>query len=165
MKINIADIIKEQGATKWVSVSKENIELPRQFNSMELSGPVTLEGQLESDNGSIYLIGTLTAQLKTICDRCTCDCIYNIKSEVTEDFGKLVDRFAIDLEPIIDENFIISLPMKTLCKEECQGICFKCGEDLNKGSCNCDREVLDPRLEKLGLIFDNVEQGKDNEEV
>ena len=42
-----------------------------------------------------------------------------------------------------------SLPMKSLCSEDCKGLCPQCGIDLNKESCNCMDHLVDPRLEKL----------------
>lgn len=141
------------------------MEIPKEFHSMELSKPIQLEGLLESDNDGISLTGVLTAQVKARCDRCMCDCIYDIKSEVTEEFGLLVDQLMIDFDPIVTEYLLTSLPMKSLCKEECLGICSECGKDLNINSCDCDTDALDPRLEKLGLIFEDVEQDESNKEV
>jgi uncharacterized protein len=55
----------------------------------------------------------------------------------------------IDLESLVREHILLSLPMKPLCKSECQGLCPSCGKDLNKVSCECSRETIDPRLEPL----------------
>ena len=54
LKINIADIIDVQGATKKISVTKEGMEIPKDFLSMALCEPVKLTGELESDDGNIY---------------------------------------------------------------------------------------------------------------
>lgn len=164
MKINIADIIKIQGATKEVTVSKRNMVIPDDFYSMELCEPIELVGELESDNGMINLTGVLKAKVKTICYRCTCDMIYNIESEVAESFGSDVQSI-IDLEPIMVETLLISLPMKSLCDEDCKGMCAVCGQNLNKQSCDCDLEYLDPRLEKLDLLFGETGQDENNKEV
>ena len=175
MKINIADIIKIQGATKSIDITEEDIAIPEDFNSTELCGPVRLTGELESDDGNIYLTAVLTAKVKTRCDRCMCDLIYNIESEVTESFGSIIVGKAdnpepiiqstIDLDPIIEETLLISLPMKALCSSDCKGMCTVCGQNLNKQSCDCDLEYIDPRLEKLGLLFGNTGQEENNKEV
>ena len=161
MKINIADIIKIQGATKEVSVSKTNMVIPDDFYSMELCEPIRLTGELESDNGDIFFTGVLKTAVKTMCDRCTCDMIYNIESEVAESFGSDVQSI-IDLEPIIEEALLLSLPMKSLCDEDCKGMCAVCGQNLNEQSCDCDLEYLDPRLEKLDLLFGEIGQDENN---
>jgi uncharacterized protein len=44
--------------------------------------------------------------------------------------------------------------MKPLCSETCKGICPHCGTDLNKGSCTCEKNTVDPRLEVLKKFFE-----------
>ncbi len=175
LKINIADIIKIQGARKRVSITKDDIEIPKDFYSMTLCEPVKLVGEIESDDGNIDLTGLLTAKVKVACDRCMCDFIYDIESEVTESFGSIIvgktdyvepiNQSTIDLDPVIEETLLLSLPMKAICQSDCKGICTVCGQNLNKQSCDCDLEYIDPRLEKLGLLFGNNEQDEKNKEV
>lgn len=44
----------------------------------------------------------------------------------------------IDLAPVIEEQFVLSLPYQAPCKSDCRGICQRCGTNLNLGSCQCD---------------------------
>ena len=62
----------------------------------------------------------------------------------------------IDLEGILKDYIISSLPLRYLCSEDCKGLCSKCGKNLNKGSCNCVEDV-DPRFAKLKELLDNKE--------
>ena len=58
----------------------------------------------------------------------------------------------IDLDPILREQILLSLPAYPVCRETCQGLCPVCGQNLNERDCGCDRRVPDPRwagLEKL----------------
>lgn len=57
------------------------------------------------------------------------------------------------LDDYIIEQVILSLPMKILCKDDCKGLCSKCGIDLNNSNCDCVHEDIDPRLEKLKDFF------------
>lgn len=57
------------------------------------------------------------------------------------------------LDEYIIEQVIVSLPIKTLCDDDCKGLCQKCGVDLNKETCDCVHEDIDPRLEKLKDFF------------
>lgn len=164
MKLNITDIINVQGAIKQVSMTKETFDMPESFSSMELQGPIRLEGELESDRGNLYLSGILTTEIKVACDRCMGELIYHIESEVTESFGSIVQS-TIDLHPTIVETLLVSLPMKVLCNEECKGMCTVCGQNLNEQSCDCDLGYTDPRLEKLELLFKNSNSGENNKEV
>ena len=55
----------------------------------------------------------------------------------------------IDLEPLIREQTILSIPFAPLCTENCKGLCTICGNNLNQKECGCDRAVVDPRLAAL----------------
>jgi DUF177 domain-containing protein len=43
----------------------------------------------------------------------------------------------VDLEAIIREQIILMVPLKPLCREDCQGLCPTCGANLNLESCSC----------------------------
>ena len=59
----------------------------------------------------------------------------------------------IDLSKTIQEAFIINRPLKMLCRKNCKGLCVRCGVDLNKKSCNCHENDIDPRFEKLKTLL------------
>ena len=49
----------------------------------------------------------------------------------------------IDLTEGIQEQVVLNLPMRPLCREDCKGLCAACGADLNLGECNCRRQPPD----------------------
>lgn len=51
------------------------------------------------------------------------------------------DREVVDLSGIVREYLLLSIPITTLCREDCKGLCPSCGADLNKTQCGCEREV------------------------
>ena len=55
----------------------------------------------------------------------------------------------IDLSPLIREQFLLSLPTRPLCREDCRGLCPKCGVNLNHTQCDCSTEVGHPGLAAL----------------
>lgn len=55
----------------------------------------------------------------------------------------------LDVMPQIRESIYTLLPTKILCREDCKGLCPVCGKNLNEGSCSCESEDIDPRLEAL----------------
>jgi len=61
----------------------------------------------------------------------------------------LYDGDQIDLSPLIREQFLLSLPTRSLCREDCRGLCPKCGINLNNGQCSCSEQTADPRLAPL----------------
>jgi uncharacterized protein len=55
---------------------------------------------------------------------------------------------AVDLEPLLREQFILAVPFAPLCREDCKGLCPQCGGDRNLAACAC-QPPLDPRLAAL----------------
>src|ERR1700756_766704 len=53
------------------------------------------------------------------------------------------------LEDVVREQVFLSLPARSLCREDCKGICPRCGINLNSESCTCDRAPSDPRWSAL----------------
>ncbi len=62
---------------------------------------------------------------------------------------EVFDGKVIDLEPIVREQVLLALPMNALCREDCGGLCMKCGQNLNEKQCGCDTKFVDPRFAKL----------------
>ncbi|MEW6685781.1 MAG: DUF177 domain-containing protein [Candidatus Edwardsbacteria bacterium] len=66
------------------------------------------------------------------------------KVELTTEELKVVEYSStnLNLSPQVREAIILALPLKSLCKEDCQGLCPKCGKNLNEGMCNCSDNTL-----------------------
>jgi uncharacterized protein len=67
---------------------------------------------------------------------------------------------ALDLGELVREQIVLAVPMKPLCREDCRGLCPRCGRNRNLGPCGCppDEEPGDPRLEPLRKLFDKNRQ-------
>jgi len=63
-----------------------------------------------------------------------------------------------DLESLVTEQIYLALPLKPLCSEGCKGLCPECGANRNRTQCDCQREVIDPRLAPL-LQFRKTRSG------
>lgn len=59
----------------------------------------------------------------------------------------------IDVLNLIRENILLNLPVQPLCREECRGLCSRCGANLNEGLCGCQKDRIDPRLELLRKLL------------
>jgi uncharacterized protein len=66
--------------------------------------------------------------------------------------------YDIDVDKLIYGEILVNWPMKVLCRNDCKGICNKCGANLNLGECGCDRAELDPRMAAIRDIFNNSKQ-------
>jgi uncharacterized protein len=63
----------------------------------------------------------------------------------------------LSLEDVLREQVLLSLPVKTLCKPDCKGLCPRCGADRNSQPCNCDVGPSDPRWEALAGLRSQIE--------
>lgn len=66
--------------------------------------------------------------------------------------------FHLDLDRIIYDEVLVNWPMKVLCKEDCAGICKKCGKNLNHGTCDCEKTEPDPRMAVIQDVFKNFKE-------
>ena len=56
------------------------------------------------------------------------------------------------LEDVLREQVLLSLPVRTLCKEDCKGLCPRCGQNRNSQACSCEEGPGDPRWEALAEL-------------
>ena len=59
----------------------------------------------------------------------------------------------VDLIDLLREQFVLALPMKPLCSDDCRGLCPECGTNLNKTQCDCAPKWEDPRLAPLKSLL------------
>jgi uncharacterized protein len=52
----------------------------------------------------------------------------------------------INTDHLLRENVLLGLPVQPVCREDCRGLCSRCGANLNLGSCGCQEPHLDPRF-------------------
>ena len=69
-------------------------------------------------------------------------------------------RDSLSLEDVLREQVLLSLPVKTLCKPDCKGLCPRCGVNRNSQSCNCDAGPSDPRWEALAGLRSHIESAE-----
>jgi uncharacterized protein len=59
----------------------------------------------------------------------------------------------LDVMDLLREQFMLALPMKPLCSDDCRGLCPECGANLNRTECGHTPKWEDPRLAPLkGLL-------------
>ena len=62
------------------------------------------------------------------------------------------------LEDVVREQVLLTLPGRTLCTEECKGLCIHCGRNLNTGACDCAVTQADPRWNALQALAATIKQ-------
>jgi uncharacterized protein len=61
----------------------------------------------------------------------------------------------LDLSHMAWEQIVLALPMKPLCKIDCEGLCPDCGVNRNAASCSCVQDDTDPRWQALNDLIDS----------
>ncbi len=62
------------------------------------------------------------------------------------------EKSGLPLEDVVREQVLLTLPGRTLCREDCKGLCPHCGADRNATECACDNTVADSRWSALASI-------------
>lgn len=75
------------------------------------------------------------------------------KEDVSDEY-LLVCRDSIEIGEPLREELLLSLPTRLLCRDDCKGLCPKCGKDLNSGECGCTASEPDPRWAVLKKLTD-----------
>jgi uncharacterized protein len=69
-----------------------------------------------------------------------------------------VDEEVLETDPILIEQLQLNIPMKPLCRPDCQGLCPVCGADRNAGACSCVESSPDPRWAALAALKGQLEE-------
>ena len=83
---------------------------------------------------------------------------YYFKTIKELDEKNYIDGYNLDVDKLLYNEILIGWPMKVLCSEDCKGICNTCGQNLNKGTCNCEDTSLDPRMSVIRDVFKNFKE-------
>ena len=130
-----------------------------------ISRPVTVEGSVRNSADVLLLDLTARSTLDAVCDRCakafsldqevrySCMLAEELQDEENDEIVLLEDG-KVDVEDLARTAFILGMDTKTLCSEDCKGLCPRCGADLNLGPCTCGKEI-DPRLAVLAKLLEN----------
>ena len=86
--------------------------------------------------------------------------LQDVRPHFTINFDKgfddvyLVESDVVELNEILIPELLLDMEMSVVCDEDCKGLCFKCGKNLNLGSCDCVTREVDPRLAVLQKFLD-----------
>ena len=138
---------------------------PAGFNDISFPDEVRVTGAIKNQAGYMTLTAKATVPYLTHCARCTKDIsgVYELdferplatRLENDDDDYLMIEQGAIDLDTPLLEELLVSLDFVYLCKEDCKGLCPKCGQDLNEGDCGCaNKKEIDPRLAIPAKLLD-----------
>jgi uncharacterized protein len=146
------------------SISQISLEEP-------FFGNFLLDIELGKTNNQIVLDAAFKVNAHFECDRCSND--YN--TEVSGGYKVVyiagnkpdgvekdnltylpVGADRIEIGKDLRDFALLAIPMKKVCRDDCKGLCFMCGKDLNEGDCTCDRSGMDSKWQPLKELKDKL---------
>jgi uncharacterized protein len=173
VKLRVDDITAD---AKELSFSEPEGEINRALGlgpirEYRLEGPVNVALAYYRAGTEIFFRGEFTAATVATCARCAEEFVApsgrgfryvlapraigddrNAGLRVEDLEFSLYDGEEVDLTPLIREQMLLALPTRPLCREDCRGLCPRCGANLNEHDCGCSIESVDSRLAILRTI-------------
>ncbi len=135
-----------------------------------LSEPVCADFTLRHKDRELHIDGTVQSAILHKCSRCLKEFArplamnYSLfylpqpkgiraDEEISLKYEEMdiayYDGIRFDVDLMILEQIELSMPMKFICRDNCAGLCYVCGADLNEGNCGCKKEEQDSRFAAL----------------
>ena len=152
-----------------LTVSTEDMSGVVNLSGVSFPTPARVTGVITDSAGYMRLKLSVTLPYVALCARCACD----VDGEFVIDFERTVvpegmiedteekeedfvvaENGMLDIDKQLSEILLLDFPTRVLCKEDCKGLCHKCGKDLNEGECGCPKVDVNPAFAKLLSMFD-----------
>jgi uncharacterized protein len=122
------------------------------------------------DEHTATLDGRIKATIEMACSRCIQPVVHELQADYSyifrlgEDSSFLkrelectdedcstvyLQEPIIDLDEIIQEQWLLAVPVALVCRDNCKGLCYRCGALLDDGPCGCTDEDIDSPFAKL----------------
>lgn len=147
--LTVADLVDRPGTSRPLHLmlpAPDGLMLPLST----LTGPIRLDGVLESVVDGLLVRGVLVAPLELSCARCLNPITDDLTTEVAELFvdpqaahgdevepGYEIRDAAVILDSLVRDALAVALPFAPLCRADCGGLCPACGANRNETSCAC----------------------------
>lgn len=164
--LNIGFIIYETvGYSRDFPIEAPAVHLSPDLDLTDLHGNVRVTRTPQG----LLLQGVFKAHTQAECGRCLTTFKQPLQAQFTElyaftsssatDTGLLVPESGkIDLQPIIRDEMLVSMPIRPVCRPDCKGLCQVCGENLNETDCHHEDDNIDPRFSILRELIPNSDK-------
>ena len=160
--IDITELASHPGRSRPVKGAETIQGLKGVLGWVEDDDPVEVDLLAESLVDGIGVSGEVTGRLKLTCSRCLVGFEEPFRKSVDETFyfapvsedeGYKVEGTVIDLEQMLRDLIVLSIPMSPVHDEGCKGLCPVCGTDKNVSDCGHDSQPVDIRWAPLKGLF------------
>jgi uncharacterized protein len=134
MKIDVRQVPTE-GLMLTEAFEAKTLDL--ETETIKFNGPLSAKAYVSKIAQALSVHLALSATLRCVCSRCLKDFEIKLDKEFDLNYPVKDSEPVMDLNPDIREEVIIDYPIKPLCRDQCLGLCPKCGKNLNEGKCDC----------------------------
>ena len=165
----IIDLIALRGSPFEFEFSLAPEEIDLESNDAKLKSAVKIKGKLTKHIAQTDVQGVIRAELEIECTRCLqqidreAEFAFEAAFVLSENFTEakeaelnandldvsVFEGDKIDLTELVREQILLNLPEQVFCKEDCRGLCEKCGANRNLIDCSCKEKEIDPRWQGL----------------
>jgi uncharacterized protein len=136
---------------------KVNGEITNTAGYMRMTLTMSLDYQSSCARCLAPLSGSFSLDLeKTVAPR---NLLGDLDEDKLDDYAIIEDGF-LDMDEQLLNQLEMEFPIRFLCRDDCLGLCSRCGKNLNEGKCNCEEKEIDPRLLPLQKILDKMKNEK-----
>jgi uncharacterized protein len=162
VEVDVRDLVGHPGAARTARFHEPVAGMVTSLARVPDDRPVDAELLLESVIEGIYVTGSVSGEMDLSCGSCLKPIDHPFVVEVhelfappatadpDEDYG-LSPEGVIDIEPMLRDAVVLTMPFSPRCSPDCKGLCSRCGGDLNLDECTCGPQT-DPRWDALASI-------------
>ncbi len=156
MEIDLS-VLEEVGSVEKVDSEIGFKDLSFRNREIKIPELLLLKLDIYKTDDSFVFSGNLKGKLVLECSRCLKPFPYSFDIEINKEIEEkdIEDLKHFDLNQMLNEDIFMTVPIKPLCSEDCEGICPECGQNLNEEECGCETESIDPRLAKLNDFYND----------
>lgn len=174
MLLDLSKLLLEDGKTLETSTELEMQKLSFRMGVFPVirKSPVSLM-VVNTGNRRLEITGDVELTFQIPCARCLTPVEYAIplhiertvdmklteeEREKSEEESNFMEGEQLNPEALVRNELLVNWPIRVLCKEDCKGICSRCGANLNIQTCDCDTTGLDPRMAAIKDIFSKFKE-------
>lgn len=174
MLINLSELFTRQGKSETYRTDYEPDAVAFMGSEYAVAGKEPVELTVTNlGNRKLALKGHGSLTLSIPCSRCLTPVSYLVEllfdtvidmnltdEERARDLDEqpYVHGYNLDVDQLVFNELLMNFPMRVLCREDCKGICNRCGTNLNIETCDCDTRALDPRMSVIQDIFNQYKE-------
>jgi len=182
LEFKIIEIPEDQMYYEKIKLDAKKIGL--ELDEVEFVSPIECSVKLIRERNIVYASIDASVDVQLECRRCLelfqtkISTHFDYQYRPTDDPKKLESEFvdsistryymdeSLNLADEVRQALILEIPVWPLCSEDCKGLCPKCGQNLNKGSCSCELDITSSdKSKKLAILGELLEEAKKKEKV